>query len=98
MAARRVRWTVAVLAAVALVALFAAPSASPTEPKYPRRIPVRLWHMWTAEWAVVVERICQRFNESQDTYEVIPLSVPAQGADSKFLLAAVGGDPPDDAS
>ena len=95
MAARRVRWAAAVLAAVALVALFAAPSASPTEPKYPRRIPVRLWHMWTAEWAVVVERICQRFNESQDTYEVIPLSVPAQGADSKFLLAAVGGDPPD---
>jgi multiple sugar transport system substrate-binding protein len=47
--------------------------------------------MWTAEWKVVVERICDRFNKSQDRYEVIPLSVPGTAADSKFLLAAADG-------
>jgi multiple sugar transport system substrate-binding protein len=43
----------------------------------------------------VVERICKRFNESQDTYEVIPLYVPADEAQTKFLLTAAGGSPPD---
>jgi multiple sugar transport system substrate-binding protein len=51
--------------------------------------------MWTAEWKDVVERIVDQFNESQDVYEVIPLSVPGTAADSKFLLSVAGGDPPD---
>src|SRR5262245_57113936 len=51
--------------------------------------------MWTAESEGVVRRIVARFNESQERYEVIPLSVPSQGADTKFLLSVVGGDPPD---
>ena len=51
--------------------------------------------MWTAEWKTVVDRIVTRFNESQDKYEVIALSVPSTSADAKFLLAVVGGDPPD---
>src|SRR5262245_17057229 len=67
----------------------------PTERAHPSRIPVRFWHMWTAEWKAVVDRIVARFNESQDKYEVIALSVPAGSADAKFLLAVVGGDPPD---
>ncbi|HZO88109.1 MAG TPA: ABC transporter substrate-binding protein [Chthonomonadaceae bacterium] len=62
---------------------------------YPDRIPVRFWHMWTAEWQAVVERIADRFNRSQARYEVVPLSVPASGADAKYLLAITGGDPPD---
>ena len=49
--------------------------------KYPDRTPVRFWHMWTAEWKVVDEDICDRINESQDEYEVIPLSVPGHSAD-----------------
>src|SRR5512137_1096284 len=61
--------------------------------KYPDRKPVRFWHMWTANWKDVVEDICKRFNESQTEYEVIPLSVPGQASDSKFLLAVAGGDP-----
>lgn len=56
---------------------------------------VRFWHMWTAEWKDVVDRIVNRFNKSQSEYEVEALSVPSQGADSKFILGVMGGDPPD---
>lgn len=62
--------------------------------KYPGRIAVRFWHMWSAEWKEVVDRIVDRYNQSQDKYEVIALSVPGS-ADTKFLLGAMGGDPPD---
>ncbi len=31
---------------------------------------VRFWHMWTAEWKDVVDRIVDRFNKSQSEYEV----------------------------
>ncbi len=85
---------IGVLMAVAAVAIvFALPGASPRA--YPQREPVRFWHMWTAEWKVVVEDIVKRFNESQTEFEVIPLSVPGTAADSKFLLSVAGGDPPD---
>jgi multiple sugar transport system substrate-binding protein len=56
---------------------------------------VRFWHMWTAEWKDVVDKIVDRFNKSQDKYEVEALSAPTQGADSKFILGVMGGDPPD---
>jgi len=68
---------------------------SPSRRQHPERIGVRFWHMWTAEWKDVVDRIVQRFNDSQDTYELVALSVPGQAANSKFLLAVAGGDPPD---
>ncbi len=83
-----------ILVLAGLVLSFALPK--PAERAYPDRIPVRLWHMWTAEWKTVVDEIVARFNESQDTYEVIALSIPATGgADTKFVLAVAGGDPPD---
>jgi multiple sugar transport system substrate-binding protein len=72
----------------------AAASAPPTAGSS-ARIRVRFWHMWTAEWKTVVDRIVARFNASQSQYEVVALSVPPAGAESKLLLAAVGGDPPD---
>lgn len=62
--------------------------------KYPDRIPVRFWHMWSAEWKEVVDRIVDRYNKSQTEYEVVALSIPA-GADTKFLLGSMGGNPPD---
>ena len=68
---------------------------NPSRRKHPERQQVRMWHMWQGEWAEVVQRIVDRFNESQDTYEVIALSVPSQVGNSKFLLAVAGGDPPD---
>jgi multiple sugar transport system substrate-binding protein len=80
-----------------LIFLYAAPRRETKESavrKYPNRIPVRFWHMWSAEWKDVVDRIVDRYNQSQDKYEVIALSVPG-GADTKFLLGAMGGDPPD---
>lgn len=64
-----------------------------TQPK--ARVQVRFWHMWTAEWKEVVDKIVARYNASQDRYEVVALSVPSAGADSKFLLGVMGGDPPD---
>lgn len=60
---------------------------------YPGREKVIFWHMWTSNWAEVVERIVQRFNESQDRWEVVPLTVA--GGSLKTLIASAGGDPPD---
>ncbi len=62
---------------------------------YPGREPIYFWHMWSGEWQPVVEGICRRFNESQTKYEVIPLQVPATGAETKFLLSSAGGSCPD---
>ncbi len=60
------------------------------------RIPIIFWHMWNEkEWKDAVERIVKRFNDSQTEYEVIPLAVPPDDAETKFLLADSGGDPPD---
>jgi len=63
--------------------------------KYPNRIPIHFWHGAANKNQVVLERICDRFNESQDKYEVIPLSVRWQSRTVKFILATTGGDPPD---
>jgi multiple sugar transport system substrate-binding protein len=68
---------------------------NPGARKYPGRKPVLFWHMWTADWEKVVGRICDRFNESQDVYEVIPLTVPGDQADSKFLISVAAGNSPD---
>lgn len=98
MVKRTVRLLALVVAAVLAVALFAAPRRETKETalrKYPNRIPVRFWHMWSAEWKDVVDKIVDRYNTSQDKYEVVALSVPGAGADTKFLLGTMGGDPPD---
>lgn len=82
---------------ILLAAVLFAPTRATREValrKYPHRIPVRFWHMWSAEWKDVVDKIVDRYNRSQDKYEVIALSIPS-GADTKFLLGTVGGDPPD---
>lgn len=91
---RRLLWALTVALAVAgLVVVFALPGPPPQQ--HPERIPVHFWHMWTAEWKDVVDRIVERFNASQDQYEVIALSVPMTSSDSKFLLSVAGGGPPD---
>lgn len=84
---------VAGVLALAAAAFLLPPPPAPVH--YHGRKVVRFWHMWAAEWGPVVEGICKRFNESQDEYEVVPLYVPADGAVSKFLLSAAGGDTPD---
>lgn len=65
------------------------------EPPKPQREKVIMWHQWTAEWKAVVDRIVKRFNDSQDKYEVVALSVPSSVADTKFLLSIAGGSTPD---
>lgn len=84
---------VLVVASLAVVAVLAPPA--PPVQHYPNRQRVVFWHMWTGEWKPVVEGIAKRFNESQDRYEVVPLSIPADGATTKFLLSASGGKAPD---
>ena len=59
------------------------------------RIPVYYWHMWSGEWQPAMNRVVDDFNKSQTKYQVIPLQIPYASADSKFLLATAGGDPPD---
>lgn len=87
------RWVgmglVAVIAVVVLI------TGQESKRKYPDRIPVRFWHRWQADWEKQVNKIVDAFNESQDKYEVIPLSTPSGGSDAKFTLGVIGGDPPD---
>lgn len=87
------RWTIWV-AAVAIAAFLIA-SGHPTPRKYPNRKLVRFWHRWQGDWEKQVQKIVDAFNESQKDYEVVAVSIPGGGADSKFILGAIGGDPPD---
>ncbi len=87
---KRIPW---LLAVVAIVAIFVTGRSTPR--KYPDRIPVRFWHRWGGEWARIVEGFCDEFNKGQTKYEVIPLSTPSGGADTKFIMGIIGGDPPD---
>lgn len=68
---------------------------APPKQHLPKRIPVVFWHLLGAEWEPSVNEVVRRFNASQDKYEVIPLLLPSDGAESKFFLSVVGGDPPD---
>ena len=90
---KTLRLVLALVAALASAAFLAPPP--PPMQRMPGRTPVVFWHMWSGEWQPVVETICRRFNESQSEYEVIPLSIPPAGAESKFLCGASGGDVPD---
>ena len=86
------------LLAILLIGLYVAPARVTRETaprKYPNRIPVHFWHMWSAEWKDVVDHIVDEYNRSQNKYEVIALSVPGSSGDTKFMLGALGGDPPD---
>lgn len=80
--------------AIALtVVVFATGHSTPR--KYPHRKVVHFWHRWQGDWEKQVKKIVDAFNESQDKYEVVPVSVPGEGADAKFILGVIGGDPPD---
>jgi len=95
-AARQAMWAVRgvfiAAAAAGILWLFVGYHA-PRPQAYPGREKVVFWHMWTSNWAQVIRRICDRFNESQDRYEVVPLTVV--GGSLKTLIATAGGDPPD---
>ena len=87
------RVVLALLAGVAALVVLAPPA--PSALRDPSRQRVTFWHMWGNEYQPTVERIAQRFNRSQDKYEVVPVYVPADGAMTKFLLSASGGRAPD---
>ena len=83
--------------ALALSGLAFAFWPEPPPPPPPPRTEVVFWHMWTAEWKKVIDRIADRYNASQTKYHVTAVSVPSANntATAKFLLAAVGANPPD---
>ncbi len=85
------------LAIVALVIIvgFACFGGHSTPRRYPQRKLVRFWHRWQGDWEKQVQKIVDAFNESQSDYEVVAVSVPGSGADAKFILGVIGGDPPD---
>ena len=62
---------------------------------YEGRQKIKFWHRWGGEWEQVVFKIAGEFNESQTTYEVVPMFVTGAGSDTKFILSATGGDPCD---
>jgi multiple sugar transport system substrate-binding protein len=93
---RAVLWAVRALAilAAATGALWLFLGYDPPQRRtWPGREKVVFWHMWTSNWAEVVRDIVDRFNDSQDRYEVVPLTVI--GGSLKTLIATAGGDPPD---
>lgn len=61
----------------------------------PGRTRIVFWHRWGGEWEKVVGNIADRFNQSQTEFEVYPMFVTGQGAETKFMLSTIGGDPPD---
>lgn len=65
----------------------------PAVQSYPGRQRVVFWHTWTADHAKRVDRIAERFNQSQEQYEVTAVSMP--GGTVKTLISTAGGDPPD---
>src|SRR5476651_1089472 len=87
------RWAIWVGAIVLTVLVFASWHSTPR--KYPERKLVRFWHRWQGDWEKQVKKIVDAFNASQDQYEVVPVSVPGDGSDAKFILGVIGGDPPD---
>jgi len=101
-ARRCVQYAAATAAAVVVAWLFLG-YAPPERRTYPGREKVIFWHMWTSNWADVINDIVERFNTSQDRYEVVPLIITGGGAvrggsvgsSLKTLIATAGGDPPD---
>ncbi len=86
-------WVMLFAGFVLMCVLLATGYTTPRE--YPKRKIVRFWHRWQGDWEKEVRSIVDEFNKSQTEYEVVPVSVPSGGADSKLILGVIGGDPPD---
>jgi len=93
MEARFKQWLIWGAALIITIVVFASGHSTPR--KYPDRKLVRFWHRWQGDWEKQVQKIVDAFNDSQETYEVVAVSVPGSGADAKFMLGVIGGDPPD---
>lgn len=94
LASKKLRsWVVLGVIIAITIVVFASGHSTPR--KYPERKIVRFWHRWQGDWEKQVQKIVDSFNQSQDKYEVVAVSVPGSGADAKFILGVIGGDPPD---
>ncbi len=61
----------------------------------PNRSEVVFWHFWGGEDRDVVDRVVERFNQSQSEYWVRAVAVPGNNLDAKLFLSVAGGNPPD---
>ena len=82
-------------ASILAVVVFVLATGTSTPRQFPERKVVRFWHRWQGDWEKQVRKIVDAFNQSQDEYEVVPVSVPGNGSEAKFILGVIGGDPPD---
>jgi multiple sugar transport system substrate-binding protein len=87
------KWVLWTLALIITLIVFLNGASTPRQ--FPQRKLVRFWHRWQGDWEKQVQKIVDAFNKSQNEYEVVPVSIPGGGSDAKFILGAVGGDPPD---
>ncbi|MBI1333817.1 MAG: extracellular solute-binding protein [Armatimonadetes bacterium] len=94
MDAKRLIVRVTVVAALAAVGYGLVTAKMPGK-TLPGRTKVVFWHRWGGYWEKIVDKIVDRFNQSQTEYEVVPLFVPSSGSETKFMLSTIGGDPPD---
>ena len=75
----------------------ALPACAPTAPQSSSEEPAEVvfWHFWGGRDRPVVDRVIERFNESQSDYRVRGVAMPGANLDLKFFLSVTGGDPPD---
>jgi multiple sugar transport system substrate-binding protein len=60
------------------------------------RVVVRYWEKWTGVEQQEVERLVQRFNETEGARQNIWIDYnPVSNVDQRMLIATAGGDPPD---
>gem|GEM_PF-2096633 len=93
METKHLRWGLGGLLALAFAVFLAPPP--PTERKFSNREPVIFWHSFAGEWQPIYQGMIDRFNQSQDKYEVVGISIPDDTSSMKFLLSASGGSTPD---
>ncbi len=91
----RKNWKALVSTVLILPVLYMVATAKMPHKQYPGREKVVFWHRWGGYWEKVVQRIVDRFNASQNDYEVVPMFTTGQGSETKFMLSTIGGDPPD---
>ncbi len=94
MGAKRI-WSWCAFVLFVSFAVFLFMNGATTHREHPERKIVRFWHRWQGDWEKQVNKIVQAFNDSQKEYEVVAVSLPGSGADSKVILSSIGGNPPD---
>ena len=95
MTGRRRAWIAGPLILAGLIAMIGPQWQARSQSAPPGRSEVVFWHFWGGADREVVERIVERFNQSQFQYWVRAVAVPGNNLDAKLFLAVAGQNPPD---